>query len=226
MTSKTRNKLYEIGNSLLSELYPDRCAVCGTLVDAGECVCADCNETFPRKPGSFSLGRTVCYNVCEYNESNKKIVFGAKDGRDFHKLSFMATEIYGLLTGYGIIGMIDVIIPVPADFFKWMKRGFNHTEKMSRHLSYLSGIDTVRAVKKIKETAEQKTLSRSERLENLKDSYAVSKRNRVRNKTVLLLDDVSTTGSTLKEISELLQRDGNKVICAVFAKTLYKDNKE
>lgn len=223
---KPRNKLYEISNKFLSELYPDRCAVCDAIVDVGNCVCADCNEQFPRKPEIFRLGKTTCYSVCEYNEENKKIVFGAKDGRDFYKLCFMATEIHELLKYYGVINEIEAIIPVPAYFLKRLKRGFNHTEKMTRHLSYLSGIDTVKAVRKKKEAAEQKTLNRTDRMMNSEGSYAVRERNRIRNKTVLLIDDVSTTGSTLKEISRLLQKDGNKVICAVFAKTPYKDNKE
>ena len=226
MTTATKNKLYRIGNSLLSALYPDRCAICGELVNGGECVCVSCDDSFVRKPDMFYIGKTVCYSVCEYTEVNKQIIFGAKNNRDFHKLCFMASGIYELLKAYGVIDDIDAVIPVPASLKRRITRGYNHTEKISRHLSFLSGIDVIKAVRKTKETGEQKTLSRSERLVNLKGCYCMSKRNIVRNKTVLLIDDVTTTGATLKEISELLQSEGNNVICAVFARTPYKDNKE
>lgn len=224
MTTKTKNKLYEISNKFLSELYPDRCAVCDAIIDAGNCVCADCNEQFPRKPEIFRLGKTTCYNVCEYSDVNKKIVLGAKKGRDFYKLSFMATEIYELLKNNGVMDEIEVIVPAPMSLAKRLKKGFNHTEKLTRHISYLSGIDTVKAVKKIRETREQKTLSREERMKNLKGSFAMSKRKALSGRTVLLVDDVTTTGSTLSEVAEVLRKAGNEVICAVFARTPYKEN--
>ena len=163
MTTKTKNKLYGIGNALLSELFPDRCAICDKLLDSGKCVCDDCNDSFSRQPRKFYSGKTLCYSVCEYRDVNKKIVLGAKKGRDFYKLSFMATEIYELLKNNGVMDEIEVIVPAPMSLAKRLKKGFNHTEKLTRHISYLSGIDTVKAVKKIRETREQKTLSREER---------------------------------------------------------------
>ena len=223
MTTKTKNKLYKIGNSLLSELYPDRCAICGNIVASCDFICAECNEGFERKPEMFYIGSTACYSVCEYNEANKRIALGAKNDRDFHKLCFMAAEIYDLLKSFGVTEEIDVIVPAPISLVKRIKRGFNHTEKLSRHISSLSDIGVVKAVKKIRHTGEQKALTRSERLTNLKGSFAIDKRNIVRNKTVLLIDDVTTTGATLREISDLLKKEGNRVICAVFAKTPYKE---
>lgn len=224
MTTKTKNKLYGIGNALLSELFPDRCAICDKLLDSGKCICDDCNDSFSRQPRKFYSGKTLCYSVCEYSDVNKKIVLGAKKGRDFYKLSFMATEIYELLKNNGVMDEIEVIVPAPMSLAKRLKKGFNHTEKLTRHISYLSGIDTVKAVKKIRETSEQKTLSREERMKNLKGSFAMSKRKAVSGKTVLLVDDVTTTGSTLSEVAEVLRKAGNEVICAVFARTPYKEN--
>ena len=224
MTTKTKNKLYGIGNAILSELFPDRCAICDKLLDSGKCVCDDCNDSFSRQPRKFYSGKTLCYSVCEYRDVNKKIVLGAKKGRDFYKLSFMATEIYELLKSNGVMDEIEVIVPAPMSPMKRLKKGFNHTEKLTRHISYLSGIDTVKAVKKIRETREQKTLSREERMKNLKDSFALSDKKAVSGKTVLLVDDVTTTGSTLSEVAEVLRKAGNKVICAVFARTPYREN--
>ncbi len=219
---KTKNKVYDIYNKCLSLFFPDRCAICGKVTDAGEYVCTDCTTAFPRKQDRFSIGRYLCYSVCEYNDNIQSIVIGGKKHRDFSKLSFMATEIYDLLRAYGIIDDVDVIIPVPMGRIKRITRGYNHTEKMARHLSYLSGIETVKALCKIKETKEQKTLGRQQRLHNLEGCYRLSEK-AVYGKTVLVIDDVTTTGSTLIEVSNLLKSNGNKVICAVFARTPFKE---
>ena len=220
------DKAYGIYNKIMSLFFPDRCAICGKITDAGKCVCDECRENFSRKQEHFKIGSTSCYSVCEYNDSHCGIVIGAKKQRDFSKLSFMASEIYDLLKAYDVIDSIDVIIPVPMSRIRRITRGYNHTEKISRHLSYLSGIKTVKALRKVKETREQKTLTRRQRLENLKDCYKVIEGKVPQNQTVLVIDDVTTTGSTLNEISRLLKTKGNKVVCAVFARTPFYENKQ
>lgn len=220
---KMKNKAYGFYNKCLSFLFPDRCAVCGKLTDEGKSICTDCDITFPRKFEQFSVGEYFCYSACEYNDNNRNIVIGAKKYRDFSKLSFMATEINDLLRAYGIIESIDIIVPVPMGRIKRITRGYNHTEKMARHLSYLSGIETVKALRKVKESKEQKTLSRQQRLHNLKGCYKVNERKAPKGKTLLVIDDVTTTGSTLIEVSKLLSQSGNKVICAVFARTPFTE---
>lgn len=222
--TRMNNKVYEVCNRVLSLLFPDRCPFCSKVINYGEVACADCYNAFQRKHRQFRVGDTDCYSVCEYNDNNSKVVLGAKKQRDFSKLSFMASEIYDLLRAYGINEEIDIIVPVPMSRIKRIKRGYNHTEKISRHLSFLSSIKTVKALRKVKETKEQKTLGREQRLINLKDCYRVNNKNVPEGKTVLVIDDVTTTGSTLIEVSDLLRKHGNKVICAVFARTPFKEN--
>ncbi len=220
---KTKNKAYGLYNKCLSLFFPDRCAVCGKVTDAGEYVCIDCNISFPRKQERLNIGNYPCYSVCEYNDNIQSVVIGGKKHRDFSKLAFMATEIYDLLRAYGIIDDIDVIVPVPMGRVKRITRGYNHTEKIAKHLSYLSGIETVKAICKVKETKEQKALNRQQRLHNLEGCYRLREK-AVCGKIILVVDDVTTTGSTLIEVSDLLKNNGNKVICAVFARTPFRES--
>lgn len=213
-----RNKLYSAYNRCLSLFFPDRCALCDSITDTGKFVCDTCDKAFIRNYRQTKVGSFTCYSVCDYGENPRTIVMGAKKHRDFSKLCFMANEMYELMKAYDM-PEADVIIPVPMGFVKRITRGYNHTEKLARHLSYLSGIKTVKALRKVKKTKEQKSLKREQRLENLKGSYAIDKKRAVSGKTVLVIDDVSTTGTTLFEVASVLQKEGNRVICIVFAKT-------
>lgn len=89
------------------------------------------------------------------------------------------------------------------------KRYFNHSKFLAEELSKLLKIPCVEALKKIKDTKEQKSLTFKERRENVKDVFALTKS--VKNKKILLVDDIATTCSTLDACAEKLKN------CVVFA---------
>ena len=73
---------------------------------------------------------------------------------------------------------------------------------------------------KIKNTAPQSTLNKAERKSNLKGAYVIKNETEIKNKKILILDDVYTTGSTAKECSKLLKSAGAKQIGII---TIAKD---
>ena len=114
----------------------------------------------------------------------------------------------------------DVLLPVPIYHSDKVKKGYCHTEKICREITELTGIPTVSAVAKIKKTAQQKSLGREKRLVNLKGCFSVTDENALRGKHVLVIDDVTTTGSTLTEIYHTIENcDPAAVDFAVFART-------
>lgn len=101
----------------------------------------------------------------------------------------------------------DVILPVPIHPKRLAARGFNQVAILGEKLSAATGIALDRtSLKKIKDTPPQVGLSRSERVANLRGSFGISRPERIRGKSVLLIDDVATTGSTVAEAAKVIAR--------------------
>lgn len=115
-----------------------------------------------------------------------------------------------------LISRDALLIPVPLHRARERVRGFNQSALIAEALGAKIGI-TVRGniLKKIKNTALQMALPREQRLKNVIGAYAVSDTDAVINRTIILLDDVKTTGATLKECARALQGAGAKKIWAI-----------
>lgn len=105
-----------------------------------------------------------------------------------------------------------MIVPVPLHWRRRRKRGYNQAEIVAKYLGELTGIPVeTRLVIRKKYTEPQKSLNNKERVRNLKGVFEVRKTT-VRQKNILLIDDIYTTGSTIDEISKILLEKGhNKV---------------
>jgi len=109
------------------------------------------------------------------------------------------------------------LIPIPMTTSRRNERGFSQTEEIAEVIIKMDEekiIDYLpNALIKIKETSSQtKTKSKSERLENLKGSFSVSQKEIITGKTIILIDDVVTTGSTQLEAKRVLKDAGAKEI--------------
>ncbi len=101
---------------------------------------------------------------------------------------------------------VDLLVPIPMHASDLWKRGFNHCERILQELSLLSGIPSRRVLLKVKITLPQVQLSGTQRIQNLRNAFRLIPGNRVEGKTILLFDDVYTTGTTLKEAGKALQK--------------------
>ncbi|MBU1557651.1 ComF family protein [Patescibacteria group bacterium] len=116
-----------------------------------------------------------------------------------------------------------ILIPIPLSKQRMRERGFNQCELIAKEMSILdkdsSFVFEKNVLIKIKDTPHQsRAKNKKERLENLKKSFSVKQSEKIRGKNILLLDDVTTTGTTLKEASKTLRRYGaKKIICLTIA---------
>lgn len=214
----TMNK-YELKRILLDFFFPNRCPVCNKVIGRMDYICNNCTDKlqYIDKEETLCGGRLIA--VCRYNCNTEPIVLGAKRNRDGGKISFMAYTLMRKITE-SFDTLPDVLLPVPIYRTDKAKKGYCHTEKICREITELTGIPTVTAVSKIKKTAQQKSLSREKRLVNLKDCFAVTDESAIKGKHVLVIDDVTTTGSTLAEIYHTIENcDPAAVDFAVFART-------
>lgn len=100
---------------------------------------------------------------------------------------------------------LDEIIPIPLHRKKLKQRGFNQAYLLAHFISGFSKLKLVdRSLLRIRETRPQIKLNKRERAANLKDAFQVKNGTSFRGKAVLLVDDVYTTGATLREAARLL----------------------
>ena len=108
----------------------------------------------------------------------------------------------------------ECIVPVPLHPSRLRTRGFNQAELLAAVLGQEAGLPVRRLLKKTRKTRDQKSLGRMERRKNLRNAFAVDLEELGENipKSVLLVDDVSTTGSTLTACAFALRKQGVKQV--------------
>ena len=111
---------------------------------------------------------------------------------------------------------LDLVVPVPISAGNMKQRGFNQSEVLARYTSRSLKLKMApRVLARVKETPSQRELSKEEREQNLKAAFIVQQAYKVQGKSILLVDDVYTTGSTVKECTLKLLEAGAKRVAVV-----------
>jgi ComF family protein len=121
---------------------------------------------------------------------------------------FYGRELYERKAGWLSMVQPDALVPVPIHAARKRKRGYNQAELVARHLSSLCGVPVNNSlIYRPKQTAPLKDLSHSERQNNLKRAFKI-RQNDVKLSTIVIIDDIYTTGSTIDAMSEVLHQAG------------------
>ncbi|XLQ20713.1 MAG: ComF family protein [Candidatus Moraniibacteriota bacterium] len=223
---------------ILDGLFPIRCLGCGVF---DEWICTNCHSTLP------ILTEQHC-PICKKHEtkngqvcpkcllsSNNSIagVFIASHYSDkllkksihYYKYRFVyaLSEPLALLLAQSLqnssLPSPDIIIPIPLHKRRLRWRGFNQAELLAINLDLQIPINTD-ILLRVKYTAPQvKVKNKNKRQENLANAFIISDTSKIINKNILLIDDVITTGTTLKECAMVLKKAGaDKVFCLVLAR--------
>ncbi|MGB3510970.1 MAG: ComF family protein [Microcoleaceae cyanobacterium] len=121
------------------------------------------------------------------------------------------------------------VVPIPMHKKKLKERGFNQAEVLARSFCQLTGLRLRRnGLERVKQTQALFGLSRGERLKTVKDAFLVGKDfiNRRPRASVLLIDDIYTTGATVNAAVEVLQQAGIKVVGVVAIATTKKPSSQ
>jgi competence protein ComFC len=218
--------LKTIYEAFLDLLYPPFCCGCGKFYTY---LCPNCYQTinFIPLPLSISLEPNYLESVfvtAHYEGVIKKLIktYKYKSVKDIG-------EVLTMLIWYSTaLPKVDLITYVPIIKKKLSKRGFNQTEIIARELSLLMKVPYLPLLSKVGKYKDQASMeSKEDRLNNLKDSFVISplykkylKENDLRNKkknedeinSILLIDDVITTGTTLNEAARVIKECGIKKV--------------
>ena len=114
-----------------------------------------------------------------------------------------------------------IVTFVPMHKHKQSIRGFNQAQLIAEHLSGLLGLENIALLLKTRATLAQNRLNREQRLTNLKGAFTLNPmaKDKIKGRKILLIDDLITTGSTLKECTAILFENGATTVhCLTFAR--------
>jgi ComF family protein len=178
------------------------CNHCGRKVIAPEEYCLTCKgviTSIDKARSTFSYDKPISAIIKRLKYFNRKYVADA-----------FAEYLFKTYLDNDFSADLIVFIPMTESAKK--KRGFNQAELLANALSNKTGVPVVPALTKIKETISQVKLDRSKRLKNLTDAFHVKERKAVKDRKVLIVDDVSTTGATAEAAANKLKRAGAKTV--------------
>jgi ComF family protein len=218
-----------IGTVALDFVLPPRCAGCGTIVDEVHGFCAECwtRVDFLGHSGCATCGLPLAPTDAEqcgacltdpgpiartraavaYDDISSGITIRLKYGRKVALARTMARFIAPLMAGDSADRRL--LVPVPLHRWRLWSRGFNQSALVARELSRRSGIATDPFVlARTRSTPPLKGMSASQRHRTVAGAFAVREAARVKDKTIVLVDDVLTTGSTARACARTLLRAG------------------
>ena len=222
-------------NDIFNLFLPKRCGACNMILETYEkVICTNCRHDLPvtsKKSLHYNLAKKIFKNskinnvsTLFYYETNTEVQ------ELIHNLKYRnQTEIGKIIGEWHVskllelknFNIIDFVVPVPIHPKKLRKRGYDQLESYGETLAdKLNATYTTKILKKIVNTKTQSKHSRKERFNNILNSIAISKTN-IENKHILLIDDVITTGATLKACIKCLQQiNGIQISVAAIAITI------
>lgn len=223
---KTMKKAADL---LMRIIYPARCIGCGKLlaIDGDKWLCTDCTEDFTEHKGLRCLvcGRPTdhkgkcsdCrsgsiyfdkgYCILEYKDAVRNAILKFK----YKYKSGYAKYFGSLLSDYAkrnIELKYDYVTAVPLHKKRLRERGYNQSELIAKILAKNMGVAYKELLVRQKPTLPQNRLNKKQRQDNIKNAFIPAKGADIEGRSILMVDDIFTTGTTMNECAKILKRQG------------------
>ncbi len=189
------------------EFITRACEKCGDSVGSFDRFCLNCKENHK----DFNY----CVCVAKLKDAGKDLIYKLKYG----KQPFVANAIAQLMAEKfrkDVKDDFDYVTYVPITRAKMKERGFCQTELIAKKLAKDLGFTLKEnLILRVKDNKEQTELNRAERKKNLEDAFVIDDSIDLTGKSVLVVDDVYTTGATMQEMNKLLRSKGASIVCGI-----------
>ena len=226
---------------ILSILFPKFCEGCNKF---GEKICKTCadkisilehqeclmcshpnTDGYTHKICKISYAPVQTFSMFKYSWIIKSLVRKGKYRGNF-KSYLTIIELFNQKSNYLNALENCILVPIPISKKRLQKRGYNQCEKICNYLEiFIPHSKTINLLKRVKETKSQYSLKREDRMVNIKNAFVIDNKfaNQVENKRVVIIDDISTTGSTLREACKIInQANPKEIYCLTLSKdTIY-----
>ena len=226
----------KLSKFILDIFFPNRCPFCDCFIKWNKLACDRCIDEISYIDDKvcghcgkvpcicdIELFYEKCYAACYYEGIVKNGIINLKIKNAINTAEIFADILSVKILSDGI--KYDFILPVPMSKKKKSIRGYNQAEEIAKCIFSRTKIPVSNDfLYKNDSEIEQHTLSAEERAKNVKNEFGIKKNTNLKGKTIILCDDVITTGSTLNECARLVKNLGAKaVILAVGATTKLKN---
>ncbi|MBI4837753.1 MAG: ComF family protein [Nitrospirae bacterium] len=219
-------------NKLLNVLFPESCPVCRkpSTFHKTAPICAECWDGISPYNGAICriCGKSLVSDAsieCGGCITKKPVFkqarsFGLYDGTlkeainllKYHKIKRLSKPLSAIISTAEITGT-DAVLPVPLYKKRLRHREFNQSALLAKYLAGNMGVPlAMGCLVKVRDTMPQVGLSAQEREKNIKNAFEVRDKGFIQGKTLMLVDDVITTGATVRECSRQLKKAGAKYI--------------
>ena len=227
----------DVFSALLYAFFPKRCGYCGKVIVSSADACEGCVKNVSRiQPPMCTLcgrGKEEC--MCKnhhffykslaapfyYEDVVRKSIWNLKFQGKSQNAKILAIEMAKTAENEFAGKTFDIVTCIPLTKKSLKERGYNQSSLLAKEIGKIMNINTVDGLlKKLYDTPAQHTISSSMRRGNLVGVFDVINPEIIEDKTILLCDDVATTGSTLNECAKMLLLAGAKeVFCLTAAVT-------
>ena len=224
-------------------LFPNRCLNCRKITTL-KYFCKDCKElpNYIKVKICTSCGLPKKHCACKWNfyyfdemiscfeadEATKNSFYSFKFGGDFWGGNFFSTKMTERIKQHPNYLDISIITSVPSHRSTVYERGYDQVKALAKNISKLTKIEYIPLLYQTKKSPKQhQSANIAERFSNVSGKYSIFKNVDVKDKIVLLVDDIKTTGATLSQCARELKLAGAERVIAVSALTVYpKEKKE
>ena len=222
-------------SQILNLFFPARCPICNRIEQRQFHMCDGCKQEVTRVT-ERCIGCGCAKDSCTCSKHPFSLclvspfIYEGKLREAIHRFKFGDETSLSVFFGKEVADSVkeefgnvdfDIITCVPQTKRKRRKRGYNQSALLAKEISKQLSVpfDELLLIK-TRNTPDQHTLKGKARIANLKNAFAADKPDSVKGKTILLCDDIKTTGATLNECRKTLLKAGaTAVCCAVIAVT-------
>lgn len=215
-------------------LFTNRCKYCGELLGRGEHFCKDCLENLPVIKGEkckycgAEKSRCNCKkHKLGYDGITAPFYFEDSIKKSIHMFKFSQKIFLGEILAHDMAMAVrqdfpektfDFICYVPFSRKQKLSRAYNQSEILAENLARELNLPVCRVLTKNFETKTQHKMDATKRKGNVFGVYDIKNGTNVKGKTILLVDDVKTSGSTLDDCAYILKiRGASEVYCVTAA---------
>lgn len=205
--------LQSLFNCILRFAYPSFCRQCTQLIHQGDIFCPACALALPKITSTllpFSKKNFVTVHALSSYEGTLRKLILQKNSGQWRQFAALARVTYEQLNMQNF--KPDCFIPVPLHWTRKLWRGYNQSNVLAEEYSKLTKAPVFDCIERARKTPFQSTLEKNEREENVQKAFGIKKSyferipHLITGKHVVLVDDVMTTGATLKEMARLVNR--------------------
>jgi competence protein ComFC len=211
--------IINILNCLVSLIYSgdEHCVICNEYTEESEELCILCRKKLKLSTESFHLchdeEKYLVWSVFYYSNIVKEMIIRLKYKSDFICGEILAKYMLELVKNNGL--QFDLIAYVPMTKKSLIGRGYNQSQFLANYLSRFLNIAVINSLIKNSDTKDQIGLNGEQRWINMKKCFSIEESKIIKNKKILLVDDVITTGATAFYCAHCLKKSGVNEVCVL-----------